>query len=338
MDDHWQPTVRRVPRLVGPVPIDPRGIEGPTRGAARGPRWRRTSHHLYVPAHVADDVPEQRILEAFAVSGGRGAVTGWAALRLLGAAFFDGLAPDGRTRLPVSVLQGGARFRATELVHPSREAFAFDEVVLRHGIRCVRPERALVHEVVRRGDLREAVVAVDMALAGEVTSIRRIEAHLTTRAGERGVAVTRRALALASEGSASPQESRFRLVWQLDAGWGAPLVNRAVHDLAGRFLGRPDLIDPERGVVGEYAGADHRARARHRKDVRREDLFRRAGLEYVEVVGADLRDRTLVVDRMRAAERRTGLLPRRWRLGAAPLPLDDVLDHREAMIAQHEGA
>lgn len=69
----------------------------------------------------------------------------------------------------------------------------------------------------------------------------------------------------------------------------------------------------------------------------REDRFRRAGLEYVEVVGADLHDRALVVDRMEAAAGRAGRLPRGWRLGPEPEPLDDVLDPRDAMIALAEG-
>lgn len=162
-----------------------------------------------------------------------------------------------------------------------------------------------------------------MTLAAGITSLRRLRGALPRRWDA--------ALDLADEHSASPQETRFRLVWQLDAGWARPLVNHDVLDEHGRFLGRPDLLDPDRGIVGEYAGAVHRDRARHRRDVRREDLFRRAGLEYVEVVGDDLHDPVLVVERMGAAAARAGRLPRRWRLGPAPAPLDDALDHRDAM-------
>lgn len=318
------------------MPVDPTGRAGPTRGQAAGPGWRRAGCNLYVPDVVVAGLPEQRAIEAFALTGGRGAVTGWAALRLWGAAFFDGLESDGLTRVPVSVVQGGARFRATPEVHPCREALDRADAVPRHGIACVRPERALLHEILRRGNLREAVVAIDMAAAGQVTSISRFDAHLEARAGERGVALARRALLLANEHSASPQESRFRLIWQLEAGWEPPLANRVLLDPDGQFLGKPDLFDPVRGVVGEFAGADHRSRERHRKDVGREDRFRRAGLEYVEVVGADLGERGLVVDRMEAAGRRAGRLPQCWRLGPAPPPLDDVLDQRDAMIELHQ--
>ena len=47
--------------LVRPVPVDPSGVHGPTRGAAAGPRWRRTSPNRYVRSDTPDSV-EQRIL------------------------------------------------------------------------------------------------------------------------------------------------------------------------------------------------------------------------------------------------------------------------------------
>lgn len=333
MDDRWQPRVRRVPALVVPVRVDPSGQSGPTRGQARGPRWRQTSWRFYVPAEVTGEVPEQRILEAYAATDGRGAVTAWASLRLHGAAFFDGLAPDGHARLPVAVIEGSARLRGHVGVQLVRHVVPDDEIVLRHGIRCTTVERALLDEIRNRGEVREAAVAIDMTAAAQLTTLRRMASYLRTRPGARGIGVAAAALELADEHSASPQESRFRLVWVLDAGWAEPLTNRDVFDLTGRFIGRPDLLDPVRGIVGEYAGADHRSRERHRKDVGREDLFRRAGLEYVEVVGADLWDRGLVVGRMRAAERRAGQNPLGWRLGPDHVPLDDVLDQHDAMVA-----
>ena len=130
-------------------------------------------------------------------------------------------------------------------------------------------------------------------------------------------------------------ESRLRLIWVLDAGWAAPLCNRPVFGLDGRKLGTPDLLDPVAGLVAEYDGADHRSRTRHRIDVRREHAFRRAGLEYVAVVGADIADRPLVVARLEAARERCGLLPRRWTLelpgGAREMTLDERLDRRDTL-------
>jgi hypothetical protein len=90
----------------------------------------------------------------------------------------------------------------------------------------------------------------------------------------------------------------MRLVWVLDAGLPAPLVNQPVWDLHGRLLGVADLLDPGAGLVGEYDGATHRHASRHAGDLRREDHFRRAGMEYVAVTGPDLRDRAMVADRI----------------------------------------
>ena len=54
---------------------------------------------MYVPVPVSPMV-EQRIVE-HGVRLRSGAVTGWAALRLWGGGYFDGLDRDGRTPLPV---------------------------------------------------------------------------------------------------------------------------------------------------------------------------------------------------------------------------------------------
>ena len=80
--------VRR-PRLVAPVRVDPEGRAGPTRAQARGAAWRRTGQGFYVPAHV-ELTPDQRVVEAAAVLRDDEAVTGWAGLRWLGAAWFEG--------------------------------------------------------------------------------------------------------------------------------------------------------------------------------------------------------------------------------------------------------
>ena len=57
---------------------------------------------------LRDTLVEQRILEAHARGGDEAVITGWAALRLQGGGFFDGLA---------SVQDGGAQ-HAAELIAP----------------------------------------------------------------------------------------------------------------------------------------------------------------------------------------------------------------------------
>ncbi|WP_346384541.1 hypothetical protein [Nocardioides sp.] len=263
---------------------------------------------------MTDQVVEQRILEQSMRITATGAVTGWAALRLHGGNFFDGLARDGTTRLPVPLAAGTDRFAGHPDIVRTRDNLDQGEVVLRYGIRCTIVARAVYDEMRRIGEVREAAVVMDMAVAAGLISIPAMRTYARSRAGS-GNRLVLAALELADAGSRSPGESRFRLIWELDAGWPRPLTNRSVFDLEGRFLGIPDLLDPDLGIVGEYDGADHRGIARHRRDVRREDLFRRAGLEYVEVVGSDLHDPSLIVDRMEAAKARAGRMPRLWVVG-----------------------
>ena len=326
MAHRWDPIAPPVRELFHPVPIDPTGQHGPTRGQSQGPGWRRTSPGLFVPGSVTDERVEQRIVETALSCVDRAVITGWASLRLQGGGYFDGLARDGRTRLPVPILAGGERMRPGPGVWLVRAVVPVDEVVIVHGVRCATIERALFDEIRRLHDPREWVVAADMAFAAQLTSLRRMRRYRFGRYWYRDVRRLDETLALADEHARSGPEVRFRLIWQLDAGWTRPLTNRAVLDLDGRLIGVPDLIDPVRGVVGEYAGADHRDIDRHGDDIAREATFRRVGLEYVEVVGRDIRAPDRIVTRMLEAEKRSGLLPQLWQLGAPPPSLDEILD------------
>ena len=156
--------------LIRPVRVDPDGVSGPSRGTAAGPRWRTSSHGLVVPADVPLTV-EQRILEAAVRLPAGGLVTGWAALRLAGAAWFDGLARDGRTPLPVPVLLPHARRSRGPGVLDERTRRLRPDPLERHGIPCAPSEVALLHELRRAGTPRLAGVAVDMALAARVVDL-----------------------------------------------------------------------------------------------------------------------------------------------------------------------
>ncbi len=306
----WDPIAPPVSRLVLPVRVDPAGDTGPTRAQARGPKWRTSSPGLLVPAHVSDDLVEQRIVEASARGG---VVTAWGALRLHRGGFFDGLARDGRTRLSVPVAANGQRIRGVgvQLVH---DRIPPDEVVLVHGIPCATVERALFDEMRRIGEVREAAVAVGAACAAGLTTVSTMRTYAATRRWYRDVRMVREAVEMAVEGCRSPQEDRFRIIWEYGAGWGRPLINRPILDLEGRWIATPDLVDVERGVVGEYAGADHRDIDRHEEDIAREADLRDAGLEYVEVVGRDLAHHDRVIRRMERAAARAVHLERRWQV------------------------
>lgn len=172
-------------------------------------------------------------------------VTGWAACLLHGAAFLDGRAVDGTTELPVGIVVGtrGSMRRDPGLAL-SFEALREWEVVRRHGVRTVVPERAVFDEV-RRHDEREALVVLESALAGRITSLPRFAAFARSRRSSRRFGVVKWALARARGGVRSPMEVRVRTVAEEDAGWPRLLVNRVVLALDG-------------ARVGEVDGADHR--------------------------------------------------------------------------------
>ena len=252
----WEPVCRPPRGLVVPVPVDPTGVAGPTRGQARGPGWRRSTRGFYVPS-TAGDMPEQRILEQSMRLPAVGAVTGWAACRLHGAAFFDGLAPDGVTRLPVPLAIGpGGTLRAVDGVLLTFDRLPAHDVVRRQGIPVVDATRA-VFDAARLADgVREAVVAIDMAIVGGITSAERVAAY--TRGhhdqGITGIGQVREALPLVRERSWSPNESRLRLMGEIDAGLprlepNCPVLDRQATCSASSICSNPSPAWPSSSTV-----------------------------------------------------------------------------------------
>lgn len=301
----WYPRCPPVFGLVTPVRVGSDG--GPTPDSAGGPRWRRTSHGLHVPVIVERTV-EQRIIEAAARLPDRGMVTGWAALRLAGAAYFEG-----RGRAVPVLLAHTSRIRAPG-VQVTRTRRVLPMPVITYGVPCAPTEHALFHELDRETDDRECIVMVEMALLAGVVD----RDLLRDRVAEaRGVhSRVAEAVERATGEYRSPTEVRMALVWERDAGHPPALPNRAVLDRDGDRIAVVDLLDPEAGTYGEYDGDAHRSRARHRTDVDRAEKLKDVGLESFTVVAGDPVD--VQVARMRGARRRAAWLPeaqRSWRVG-----------------------
>jgi len=263
-----------------------------------------------------------------------GAVTGWAALRLHGGGFFDGVQADGVTQRLVAIVVPGRARRPRSGVVFSRDRLADAEIATVLGIRVTSVRRALFDEMRTAPDVREAVVAMDMAAAARLTSIARMTTYTEKHTGWAGVEQVRRALRLADEDARSPQEVRARLIWVLDAGLPKPLVNPPLFTREGRLLGYADLLDPAAGLVLEYDGDDHRAARRHSRDVDREAAFRNVLLEVTRATGADVRNRSTLSNRLLEARARARFLKpgqRRWTVEPPEdwqfeLPLDVELD------------
>lgn len=305
------------PELVEPVPIDPAGRTGPTPGQARGSRWRRTSHGLYIRSDVSAEDPQQRVLEASAVLPPGGGVTGWAALCWSGGRWFDGTTSGGRRQLPVVLASCARDVRRQAGIRVCEERLNPGELVVVDGLRLTCAERSVLFEMRNAPNDRRAVVHADMAAYSDLISLAELGLYLSTRNATTGLPQARRAFRLADENSWSPMEVLMRLVWEIDAGLPRPLTNRPLFDRRGRHLGTPDLFDPVAGVVGEYDGAHHLEGSQRHRDLRRESAFRAAGLEYVTMLALDHRDPSDFVRRLHATYRRasyTAPADRRWTL------------------------
>lgn len=325
MRHRWDPRAPDPGALVRPVRVDPTGAAGPTRRQAEGPYWRSTSPRFHVPVDTDSEKVEQRILEQSMTMPADGAVTGWAACRLHGVNFCDGLARDGRTRLPVPIDVGPRGFlpRSPD-VRPVFRALSDTDRAVRHGIATVTVERATFDAVLLAPNLVEAVVAIDVVAAAALMSVRMLREYAAAQRFRKSRVDA--AVPLASEHSRSPNETRLRLIAEQAAGLPRLLVNCPVHDQQGRLLGIADLLDLHAGMVLEFQGADHRTAVRQTADERKEAAMRRVGLEFVGVTGIDLGDEELVVRRILEARERAhfkGESKRRWE---ARRPPDDLHD------------
>ncbi len=319
----WYPCCPPVFGLISPVRAG--GDDGPTPDETRGPSWRAPSHGLHVPVGV-DITVEQRIIEAGARLPEGGMVTGWAALRLAGASYFEG----GRRDVPV-LLPHASRIRAPG-VEVRRTRLPLPEIEMRYGVPCAPPAVALVHELRLERDFRELVVMIEMTLLTRL--VQREEVREVLESTRRMHTRHFDALDRATGECRSAPEVRTMLTWLLDAGFPTPLMNREVLDLDGRRLAIVDLLDVESGSYGEYDGEAHRGRARHRRDVERAEVLRDVGLEGFTIVAGDSVD--VQVQRMRAARKRALWLPegkRQWRVGAH-VPMKQLM--RPLTIDEHE--
>lgn len=275
------------PGLTLPVRADPAGVAGPTPGQARGPGWRTTSRGLLVPDAVDADLVEQRVVEAAAVLPPKSGVTGWAGLRWGGGYWFDGLGANGVDRLSVTLATGDSTIGAQGGFEVSEEQLRPYDLMTLDGMPLTTHVRSVTYLMRHSPSLRESVIGLDMAAYGDLVSIDEVVAYNQTLWTWTGIPQSRQATAYADENAWSPREVGMRLTWVVNADLPRPLTNRPVFDRWGRHLGTPDLLDEEAGLAVDYDGAVHLVGAQRRKDRDREEAFRRAGLEYLTVLGND---------------------------------------------------
>lgn len=278
---------------------------------------------------------EQRIVEAAARLPTYGAVTGWAALRWMGGAWFDGLASGGRIQRPVDLATADSSIRSQPGSTVSEERLAPDELMAYAGLMVTTPVRSLFFEMRYAPGREAAVVAGDMAAYSDLVSRAEAIAMAYANPGWTGIGTKRSALHDMDENAWSPAEVAMRTVWRDLAGLPRPLCNRPVFDLSGRLIGTPDLLDPMAGVAGEYDSALHLEGSQRARDLHREGLFRAAGLEYVTMLAADLARPASFVTRLLQAYARAARQPvsdRAWTIELPPwwIPTFTV-DQRRAL-------
>jgi len=100
--------------------------------------------------------------------------------------------------------------------------------------------------------------------------------EMSERKGRPGAPRLRRALELARSGSASPPETRIRLLIR-DANLPHPVLDHDVYDAYGRFLGCSELAYPERKIAIEYESDGHLRQSQLRRDVDKYQSYAEAG-------------------------------------------------------------
>jgi hypothetical protein len=287
----------------------------------RGPRWRQPFRGVHAPVVQDEGDPLQRIQDAAALVPPGGALAGWAAGHLLGAADLDGRGRSGHSQEKVVIAVPLACHPAPRPgVRFVRSALGDGDVVEIDGIRVTSAVRTCF-DVARSSSVEEGLVGADIMCRQVGLEPADVQEYAEQHPRMRGLPVARAALALADRRSRSSGESRLRYIWVVEAGLPRPQCNPYVLDGAGDVVAMPDVLDVEAGLAGEYDGAEHRSLRQHTADNAREEDLEGLGLEVVRATSLDvgpLRVRT--VARILAGRERAVGQVRSWGWRPSPVP------------------
>ena len=254
-------------------------------------------------------------MEAAALLPSGGALGGWAAARLLGAKTLDGRGLWGGREEPVLLCLGSGQICERPGTSMSRSRLAEHDVSLVADIPVTSPLRTTFDGLRLAPRLEDAVAFGDLMLHRRLVDLGQLVAYVSRHSGWKGVALARRALTMLDAGSRNPWESRFRVLWMVDAGMPRPRCNAQLRDAFGDLLGIVDLLDEAAGVVGEFDGGGHREIATHTDDNIREETLEDHGLEVVRATSMDFAHRARTAGRIRRAYGRAARnihAERRW--------------------------
>jgi len=251
--------------------------------------WTRISRGQYAWAGLPRDraltlrAVAQRMPPAYAFSGG---TAGW----LLG---LDPLWCE-----PVEVtIARDVPVRARAGVKVRRAALPESDVITREGFRATSAMRTIC-DLGSRIDVVESVTAIDTVLHAGLVEMADLTSHLRSHVGAKGIKRLRRATQLADPRTESPMETRLRMVL-IQGRLPRPLVQAELSDMSGDFIARADLYYPDRKLVIEYDGANHRERMA--ADLRRQNALLNSGYHILRFTVGDLREPRTIVAQVRRA-------------------------------------
>ena len=142
-------------------------------------------------------------------------------------------------------------------------------------------------DAARRGADAHGRFAGHLWRAADLVGTAALASRLAARTRPRGKALLSEALTLIRSGSASPMETRARLMFHR-AGFPEPQLNASVYFDDGGWLLDGDLVWREQRVIGEYQGRDHASIRRRSYDASRAGLAHDEGWTLLELYAEDV--------------------------------------------------
>ncbi|WP_326551277.1 endonuclease domain-containing protein [Micromonospora sp. NBC_01813] len=146
------------------------------------------------------------------------------------------------------------------------------------------------YDLGRRLPRADALITLDAFLRRRTCTKAQLAAYVDAHPGRRHVNQLRELLSLADPLSASPMESRLRLLLH-DAGLPKPTPQYEIR-VQRKFIARVDLAYPQWRIAIEYEGDHHREQATFRKDVHRFNALHAAGWLALRFTADDVLRRT----------------------------------------------
>jgi hypothetical protein len=256
------------------------GSEAVEEGALTAHELRRWHQRLFRDVYLekSNDVTlRDRIEGAWLRSGREGVIAGVAASALHNAQWVG-------DDIPIELIWNYGRSPNGLLVR--NEALAEDEFTRVAGIPVTTRVRT-AFDLGRYLPRGEAIARLDSLMHSQVFSIEDVLLLAKRYRGARGLKALRTALPLVDGGSASPRETRLRLLY-IDAGLPTPTTQIPIVEGRGRLVRWADMGWEEFMVVSEYDGDQHRTnRGQYTKDIRSLRRARELGWIVDQVIKED---------------------------------------------------